>query len=95
MKEKIEFYILFEEAEDGYYGDILVNHTLYNKAEVDAYIQANAMEIYPYKGDSEKSGIDCYFKALSKDVYGTGTFYFRKFSRTNHLEENSTNVSAE
>lgn len=38
MDERISFYILFEEAEDGYYGDILVNRNLYNKDDVDAYI---------------------------------------------------------
>lgn len=82
MEENTSFYILFEEADDGYYGDILINRKLYDKTEVDAYIKENATEIYPEE-DSEKNGIDCYFRAPSKNDYGTGMFYFQKFSLLN------------
>lgn len=81
MDERISFYILFEEAEDGYYGDILVNRNLYNKDGVDAYIKENATKVFPGKETDLEHGIDCYFNAPSQNRYGTGLFYFQEFTR--------------
>lgn len=81
MDERISFYILFEEAEDGYYGDILVNRKLYNKADVDAYIKENATKVFPGRETDLERGIDCYFNAPSQNRYGTGLFYFQEFTR--------------
>ena len=69
------YYILFEEAEDGYYGDFVIGNKLYSEDEVKTYIQTHAQKIYKEEKENEY-----YFKVESTDKYGTGWFYFRGFN---------------
>lgn len=68
------YYILFEEAEDGYYGDFVIGNKLYSEDEAKTYIQIHAQKIY-----EEEKGAECYFKAESIKKDGIGLFYFRGF----------------
>ena len=70
------FYILFEEAEDGCYGDFLINRKLYTEVEMNTYLNEKAIEVFPLRDTDIKQGIKCCFKAQSLNEYGTGIFQF-------------------
>lgn len=76
---EVIYYILFEQAEDGYYGDFVIGNKLYSEDEAKTYIQIHAQRIY-----DEENGVECYFKAESINTRGEGVFYFRKF-KTNEI----------
>ena len=81
MNEKTAFYILFEEAEDGCYGDFLADRWLFSKTEMDAYVKENATNIFPVQDVDIQRGIRCCFKAKSRNEYGTGVFRFVEIYR--------------
>ena len=81
MNDKLAFYILFEEAEDGCYGDLLVDRKLYSEAEMDAYVKENASSVFQIRDIDIECGIKCCFKAQRRNEYGTGVFRFIEVKR--------------
>lgn len=81
MNKTTVFYLLFEQSEDGYYGDFLKDRKLYTETEMDSYVKEHAEEVFPVKDYDKEHGYTCWFKAYSRNPYGTGMFYFREVYR--------------
>ena len=83
----MEYYILFEEAEDSYYGDIIKGDALFTLEQKDEFVRVNASKIV------NENGPYFYSDTLVKDDYGTGLYYFRRFTTSDDITHMFTNAS--
>jgi hypothetical protein len=81
----MEYYVLFNQAEDGCYGDFVIYYKLYTKEQAENYIKQNATMIYE---ENDKEFVNYWFKMKSTNKYGIDWFYFKKFTLE---EENGKN----